>query len=419
MRKVFMVAGLFWGDEGKGSTTDYLCRRHGATLIVKYNGGPQNAHNVITPNGTHHCFHQFGAGSFLPNVDTHISQYALINPIGMIQEAEDFYKMTGRNLLQHLTIDGKAVIITPFQRTINRFQELNRAKTAHGSCGVGLGVARCDAIEYPDSVLRAEHLSDRDETVKRLEYLRDKHTTLAHALAKSIIESKPDKEAFVLEELNWFDRKDAIDILCRGYGPLPKYVIYPSSIINSHDIVIFEGSQGVLLSEGNEEYWPHVTWTDTTFNNAWEILSNHIGRMPEITKIGVMRTYVTRHGKGPLLNEDKHLVETMGEDHNVTNDYQGHFRGGWLDLDQLTKAVNKVGGIDEIALNHMDRLDQLASLEVTPIGFRCLGDPARIDVQRFLIKTIEEHVKVPVTILGYGPTAADRLERLPYLFHKK
>ena len=44
--KAIFLAGLGSGDEGKGTITDYLTRKLGARLVVRYNGGFQAAHHV-------------------------------------------------------------------------------------------------------------------------------------------------------------------------------------------------------------------------------------------------------------------------------------------------------------------------------------------------------------------------------------
>ena len=44
---VFMVGGLFFGDEGKGTTVEYLARKYNSKLVVRYNGGPQAMHHIV------------------------------------------------------------------------------------------------------------------------------------------------------------------------------------------------------------------------------------------------------------------------------------------------------------------------------------------------------------------------------------
>ena len=74
MATVVLLAGLGFGDEGKGTVTDYLVRTHSAKMVVRYNGGAQAAHNVVLPDGRHHTFAQFGSGTFVPGVRTHLSR---------------------------------------------------------------------------------------------------------------------------------------------------------------------------------------------------------------------------------------------------------------------------------------------------------------------------------------------------------
>ena len=65
VRRAHIVQGLAFGDEGKGTMVDYLCREYDAPLVVRYNGGPQGTRNVVQPDGRHHGFRQFGSGMFL------------------------------------------------------------------------------------------------------------------------------------------------------------------------------------------------------------------------------------------------------------------------------------------------------------------------------------------------------------------
>jgi len=62
MVRAYAIAGLGYGDEGKGTTVDYLAKKIGAKVVARYNGGPQAAHHVVRDEAVH-CFSQFGSGS--------------------------------------------------------------------------------------------------------------------------------------------------------------------------------------------------------------------------------------------------------------------------------------------------------------------------------------------------------------------
>jgi adenylosuccinate synthase len=59
--RVHIVVDLGFGDAGKGRVTDALVRRTSAALVVRFNGGAQAGHNVVTDAGAPHLS-QFGSG---------------------------------------------------------------------------------------------------------------------------------------------------------------------------------------------------------------------------------------------------------------------------------------------------------------------------------------------------------------------
>ena len=149
----YIVVGLAFGDEGKGSMVDYLARLHGASLVVRYSGGPQAAHTVVLQDGRSHTFTQFGSGSFISDVRTHLSRYMLIEPFAIVNEADVLARIletNRRELLGRLTIDPNCLVITPFHWMLNRLREESRGNSNHGSCGMGVGEAR--AMEIADEV---------------------------------------------------------------------------------------------------------------------------------------------------------------------------------------------------------------------------------------------------------------------------
>ena len=119
---VYIVTGLGYGDEGKGSTVDFLARRGDATLVVRHNGGPQAGHNVVTSDGKHHTFSQFGAGT-LAGAETYLSEFMLINPGNMLREADHLVELGVSNPFDTMHVDLNARIVTPFHVALNRLRE--------------------------------------------------------------------------------------------------------------------------------------------------------------------------------------------------------------------------------------------------------------------------------------------------------
>jgi adenylosuccinate synthase len=153
------VLGLGFGDCGKGHFIDALTRRWQAHTVVRFNGGAQAGHNVVTPAqanapSRHHTFTQFGAGTFVPGVRTVLVDPMIIHPTALLVEAEVLSGTGVNDALSRLTIDAQCRITTPFHQAAGRLRELLRGAAAHGTCGVGLGETVRHGLEYPDQEIR-------------------------------------------------------------------------------------------------------------------------------------------------------------------------------------------------------------------------------------------------------------------------
>ena len=106
--KAYAVIGLGFGDEGKGKTVDWLCRQHGCDLVVKSNGGSNAGHNVVAEDGRHHCFSQYGSGSFVPRVKTLVSRFCLFDPLAFCEETKALSEFLGNTpeIVTTLTLDA-------------------------------------------------------------------------------------------------------------------------------------------------------------------------------------------------------------------------------------------------------------------------------------------------------------------------
>jgi len=85
--------------------------------------------------------------------------------------------------------------------------------------------------------------------------------------------------------------------------------------------IVFEGAQGLLLDQ-DSEFYPHVTHSKTGITNVIQI-ARETG-IDQIDAVYVARTYLTRHGAGPLPGEDPAL--SYHDDTNVENEWQGKLR---------------------------------------------------------------------------------------------
>jgi adenylosuccinate synthase len=407
----FIVVDLGYGDAGKGTVVDWLCTPasgHQIAAVVRFNGGAQAAHNVVTADGRHHTFAQFGSGTFTPGVRTHLSRFMLVDPLALAAEDAHLAAVGIRDALDRLTVDRDALLTTPYHQAANRARERARGAQRHGSCGMGIGETARFALGHPADAPRAGDCAAPRLLARKLAGLRDELTSELGPL-----------DAPGLEDLRDAYSAFAARVTLVGDGYLRQLL--------RRGPAVFEGAQGVLLDEWRG-FHPYTTWSTTTAANA-ETLLAEAGQTA--VRLGVVRTYMTRHGPGPFPTEDPTLE--IPEPHNRRGAWQGDFRTGHLDAVALRYAIEVTGGVDAIALTHLDaagrhplrlctayeiggqRLDRIrpgqerdltAQEEITRmlLGAR----PVLADPGDSWPSVAAQVLGAPVMLESRGPTAADK-----------
>ncbi|HCT81844.1 MAG TPA: adenylosuccinate synthase, partial [Micromonosporaceae bacterium] len=62
-----VLLGAQWGDEGKGKVTDLLGSR--VDYVVRFSGGNNAGHTVVTPDGQKFALHLMPSGALHPNAE--------------------------------------------------------------------------------------------------------------------------------------------------------------------------------------------------------------------------------------------------------------------------------------------------------------------------------------------------------------
>ena len=317
------VVDLGYGDAGKGTVVDALCAAAPVTAVIRFNGGAQAAHNVVTAAGRHHTFAQFGSGT-LQGVPTHLSRFVVVDPLALAAEAAAL-----GNPFELLTVDGDALLVTPWHRAANQARERRRGRDRHGSCGMGIGQTMEYALSHADAPRVADVLSPA-RLRARLAAVRDALGPLdAPPLDDVVATFRAFGRAVSIVDSRHLDR-----LLGRGR-------------------CVFEGAQGVLLDEWRG-WHPYTTWSTTTFANVAALC-------PEFLRLGVVRTYTTRHGPGPFVTE---APLDLAEAHNGVGQWQGAFRVGHFDAVAHRYAVEVAGGVDALAVTHLDVPPRASGLRI-------------------------------------------------------
>lgn len=294
------VIGLGFGDEGKGLTVDYLASRHPDSLDIRFSGGHQVGHTVVSGD-KRHVFSNFGSGTFR-GVSTYWSEHCPVCPRGIINELADLKDKCG--LLPDIYIDCDAPLVTPMDRNSNRSLEKDNK---HGSCGVGFGTT-----------------IQREEDFFSLRFEDIFYPDILEARLKNI-----SQYYYKLEEFDFEDFLDCCAIIRKYKGIVPT-----RGIPDGFSDFIFEGSQGLLLDQ-RYGFFPNVTRSNIGSKNIEAFEGN-------IEWFLVTRAYQTRHGNGFMTNEElSHNIKSDENETNVSHEYQGEFRRTLLDVSLLEYAINK------------------------------------------------------------------------------
>ncbi|MET8007261.1 adenylosuccinate synthetase [Nonomuraea glycinis] len=401
MTEHVIVADLGYGDAGKGTVVDWLCSHAGSRepvqAVVRFNGGAQAAHNVVLPDGRQHTFAQFGSGT-LRGVPTYLSRYVVVDPLALSAEAAHLVSIGVRDPYGLVSVDREALVATPYHVAAGRRRELARGADRHGSCGMGVGETMAFALARPE-------LAPRAGDCARPRVLAGKLRAVREALG---VGGPPVEDC--VAAYGAF----ASAVALTDDGHLPRLL--------RRGPVVFEGAQGVLLDE-RHGFHPYTTWSTTTFGNALDLLAG-VGA----ARLGVLRTYTTRHGPGPLVTEDPALE--LPERHNGTGPWQGAFRVGHFDAVAHRYALEAAGGCDGLALTHLDAL--VSRMCVGYEGGAPTVLEARVEEERALARqgaltarllrekpvygepvtdwpaAVSEALGVPVVLGSWGATSRDK-----------
>lgn len=312
------VIGAWYGDEGKGLITDYVCSADpDDTAVVRYNGGAQAGHTVCTPEGKRHVFSHFGSGSFL-GCPTYLSKFFVSNPRLFMKEWRELEDI---GVTPKVFIHPRSPVSTPWDVMINRMSE---AQVKHGSCGAGVSETMIRTAAgyglYAEDFRSPLTVSNKLWAIKN-EYMRGRMQELGVEGTWGMYFKHSDDKT--TEEYMSDVRRFRSRFQLESEAPKQRHVV-------------FEGAQGLCLDECRIDQFPHTTHSRTGLPNVVHLCKEW--GISDLSAIYVSRTYVTRHGAGPLEGEtDKE--EKWGCETNSLNRWQGAFRYAPLNINKLRRNI--------------------------------------------------------------------------------
>lgn len=347
-----VVIGAQWGDEGKAKITDLLAQK--ADLIIRYQGGCNAGHTVVT-NGKTYKFHLIPSGILYDKAICFIGAGTVIHPESFKKEMEEL-KAEGVNF-KNLKISPLASITMPYHIEIDGYCESTAGKGKIGTTKKGIGPTYTDKMARIG--LKIQDLYSYEALSEKLDMILP-------------IKNKMLKNVYGLEEYT----KDCIMSLCETYAKLFKpFVAFDwQDMLNRYKdkTVLFEGAQGVMLDIDYGTY-PFVTSSNPIGGGA----ATGSGYGPSMINevVGVSKAYVTRVGEGPfvseLTDEIGKKIQDIGHEFGVTTGRPR--RCGWFDSVIMKYAV-LVGGITKVALTKIDVFDTFDEIKICTAYKDCRND---------------------------------------------
>lgn len=337
--KAFGIIGANFGDCSKGMTTAFLASQYSNSLTVRAAGGSQTSHTVEY-NNVRHAFRHVSSGTWFGS-DTYLSEYFIANPIVFCKENNKILRKT------KLFIHPKARLTLPFDMMINQELEVARGNSRHGSCGMGINetVIRCET-DFKTTVSNIASAG----FFEKIQWIRDNYHV------------KRFEELGLTIPAHFYDDGIIRTFTNECFQLIQSSSIQKNSIIEKYDTILFEGNQGLLLDE-DHYFFPHVTRSKTGSTNASKILTS-LG-VNEMEVFYCTRTYLTRHGAGPLPFEtDGKIYEKIEDKTNIPNDFQGSIRFAPINIDLLKESIendmakSEVKIVPSIAISCVDQLDE-------------------------------------------------------------
>lgn len=412
------IVGLQWGDEGKGKVVDILAERH--DIVVRYSGGANAGHTVVVGD-SRFALHILPSGSIRQDTVCVIASGVVVDPevlIGGLKKlARENITLKGR-----LFISENAHIVLDYHKKEDQLREESLGKDKIGTTIRGIGPCYADKVGRSYAVRMAD-LRDLEKLEGKLQRIVDYKNKIFGA----VYDAEPLSAEGIFEKCKFYaERLLAFTVDTTAF--LHRSIAEGKS-------VLFEGAQGSLLD------LDHGTFPFVTSSNSSALgMSAGCGVPAKMVDrfLGVAKAYTTRVGGGPFPteqdNEIGQYIRDKGNEYGTTTGRPR--RCGWFDAVAVSYGIT-IGGVDSIALMHLDTLSGLKELQIcraykideeettffpaetTRLSrVQCVYETRpgwEEDISkatdfedlplnaRKYIRLIEEMTKKPVTMIGVGP----------------
>ena len=342
MKKVDVILGLQWGDEGKGKVVDVLTPRY--EVVARFQGGP-NAGHTLEFNGEKYVLRSIPSGIFQGGKTNIIGNGVVIDAVLFREEAEAL-AASGHDLTKQLCISKKAHLILPTHRMLDAAYEAAKGSAKIGTTGKGIGPTYTDKVSR-NGMRVGDLLSPDFESIY----------AAAKARHEKILKSLDYQYDIAELEKQWFE---AVKYLRRFHIIDSEYFV--NDCLSQDKSVLAEGAQGTLLDVDFGSY-PFVTSSNTVCAGVCTGLGVAPNRIGEV--FGIFKAYCTRVGSGPfpteLFDETGERLCDIGHEFGAVTGRRR--RCGWLDMVALKYSI-MVNGVTQLIMMKSDVMNDFDTIRV-------------------------------------------------------
>ncbi|MDA3855007.1 MAG: adenylosuccinate synthetase [Candidatus Woesearchaeota archaeon] len=272
--QVIIVAGAYFGDEGKGKTVDAIAHNEDIKLILRVNSG-ENAGHTVFNNNEKFVFNLAPSGLLMKEKTNLIGPECVMDLVSFMQK--ELSQLTEKNIsYKDRLFIGNVHIVTPYHKLIDFIGNLNNSSTLKGMSPV-------HASKVSKRGIRLDHLFNSKEIVKkRLE--KDMITYYGLLKVKNLSEEQiiemceeinSDGEIriplYVIDFLKALDKTeylinlyDKFVVNNKDFPQMVDTTYLTQKILKEGGKILVEGPQSYWLSNGSEKFWESSTSANTS-----------------------------------------------------------------------------------------------------------------------------------------------------------
>jgi adenylosuccinate synthase len=343
-----VIAGVNWGDEGKGRMVDYLAQD--ADVVVRYQGGNNAGHTVVNDLGTFKL-HLIPSGIFSPNAVNVLGPGMVIDLEGLEAELRELEAHGVAPL--NVKISERATICFPFNREEDAWEEARLAAESQRPFGsTKRGIAPAYGDRYIKKAIQVGELLHPAWLKERLKHL----VAWKNLIAQGVY----GKDRAISFDETWEWAMTYAERLAPRICDVSELL---EAAARNNKKLLFEAQLGAL-KDIDFGIYPYTSSSHTLAAFA-PIGGGLLGWTPDRV-IGVLKAFSTCVGEGPFVTEIEDSVVAHA------------LRETAMEYGAATGRPRRIGYFDALATRYgawlqgatglaMTKLDCLTGLDPLPI----------------------------------------------------